>query len=196
MPRSFRFPPRRDSTSCCMAAASKEPDAMKNFIAAHPEFGPFGEWATKGPWTGSFAEERFNSLNSFIFTDAAGADHVVRWSLLPAAQPVSISPEDLAKRGPDVLEQEITKRVGSAPQRWTIGRDVSQSGRSHRGPDQGLAGRSPHGRSRHAHRAEDRSRGRRPLPRHQLRSHRPAGRHPDLRRSVPGGAVGGLCKIL
>jgi catalase len=36
---------------------------------------------------------------------------VVRWSLLPAAQPVLIPPDDLAKRGPDFLDQEITERV-------------------------------------------------------------------------------------
>jgi catalase len=93
---------------------------MKTFVAAHPEFAPFGEWATKGPWTGSYAEERYNSLNSFIFTDNAGADHAVRWSLLPAAQPVPVSPEDLAKRGPNVLEQDIAERVGHGPQRWTL----------------------------------------------------------------------------
>jgi catalase len=102
------------------AAGSKDPDAMKTFVGTHPEFGPFGEWATKGPWTGSYAEERYNSLDSFIFTDDSGADHTVRWSLLPAAQPVPVSPEDLAKRGPDVLEQEIAERVGSGPQRWTM----------------------------------------------------------------------------
>ena len=103
-----------------LASASKDPNAMKNFIAAHPEFAPFGEWAKSAPWTGSYAEDRFNSLNSFVFVDNAGAEHVVRWSLLPAAQPVPISPDDLAKRGPDFLEQEIARRVASAPQRWTM----------------------------------------------------------------------------
>ena len=102
------------------ASKSKDPDAMKTFVAAHPEFAGFGEWATKGPWTGSYAEERYNSLDSFIFTDGSGTDHAVRWSLVPAAQPVAISPEDLAKRGPDALEQEITERVQSGPQRWTL----------------------------------------------------------------------------
>jgi len=103
-----------------LASASKDPNAMKNFVAAHPEFAPFGEWAKSAPWTGSYAEDRFNSLNSFVFVDNAGAEHVVRWSLLPAAQPVPISPDDLAKRGPDFLEQEIARRVASAPQRWTM----------------------------------------------------------------------------
>jgi catalase len=103
-----------------MASKNKDANAMKNFIAAHPEFAPFGDWAKNAPWTDSYAEDRFNSLNSFVFVDNAGAEHVVRWSLLPAAQPVFISRGDLAKRGPDDLEQEIAQRVASAPQRWTL----------------------------------------------------------------------------
>jgi catalase len=102
------------------ASGSKDPNAMKVFVAAHPEYAKFGEWAKTAPWTGSYAEERFNSLNSFIFVDGSGAEHAVRWSLLPAAQPVAISPDELAKRGPDFLEQEIAQRVASDPQRWTM----------------------------------------------------------------------------
>jgi len=52
----------------------------------------------------------------------------VRWSLLPAAQPVPVSPEDLAKRGPNFLEQEITERVRSGPQRWTMVVSVANPG--------------------------------------------------------------------
>ena len=103
-----------------VASGSKDPNAMKTYIAGHPEFLTFGGWAKSAPWTDSFAEDRFNSLNSFVFVDKAGAAHAVRWSLLPAAQPVSISPDDLAKRGPDYLEQEIAQRVAGAPQRWAM----------------------------------------------------------------------------
>jgi len=103
-----------------LAAGSKDPNAMKAFAAANPEFAGFGAWAKGGAWTGSYAEERFNGLNAFVFVDNAGAKQAVRWSLLPAAQPVPVSPEDLAKRGPNFLEQEITERVGSAPQRWSV----------------------------------------------------------------------------
>src|SRR6266403_428378 len=103
-----------------LASASQAPIAMKNFVAAHPEFAPFGDWAKNAPWTGSYAEDRYNSLNSFVCVDNSGAEHVVRWSLLPAAQSVPISPDDLAKRGPDFLEQEITERVTGAPQRWSM----------------------------------------------------------------------------
>jgi catalase len=111
-----------------LASGSKDPDAMKTFAGAHPEIVAFGGWAKSAPWTGSYAEERFNSLDSFIFVDASGAEHAVRWSLLPAAQPVPVSPADLAKRGPDVLEQEITERVSGGPQRWKMVVTVANAG--------------------------------------------------------------------
>jgi catalase len=111
-----------------LASGSKDPNAMKSFVAAHSEFAAFVGWAKSAPWTDSYAEDRFNSLNSFVFVDNTGAEHVVRWSLLPAAQPVSISPDDLAKRGPDFLEQEIAQRVAGAPQRWTMVVTVANPG--------------------------------------------------------------------
>jgi catalase len=103
-----------------LASASKDPDAMKTFAAAHPEIATFGAWTKTAPRTGSYAEERYNSLNSFVFTDGAGGEKTARWSLLPAAQPVPVSADDLAKRGPDFLEQEITERVRGGPLRWTM----------------------------------------------------------------------------
>lgn len=111
-----------------LASASKDPDAMKKFAGAHPEFAAFGAWAGSAPWLASYAEERFNSLDSFIFTSSTGAEHVVRWSLLPAAQPVPISQDDLAKRGPNFLEQEIAERVGRGPQQWTMAVTVANPG--------------------------------------------------------------------
>jgi len=110
------------------ASGSKDPNAMETFASAHPEFAAFGDWAKNAPWTDSYAEDRFNSLNSFVFVDGSRAEHVVRWSLLAAAKPVTVSPSELAKRGPDFLEQEIAQRVASGPQRWTMVVTVANSG--------------------------------------------------------------------
>jgi catalase len=110
------------------ALGSKDPNAMKNFAAAHPEIAAFGGWAQSAPWTGSYAEDRYNSLNSFVFVDAGGRESVVRWSLLPAAQPVAVAPAELAKRGANFLAEEIVKRVGSGPQRWTMVVTVANPG--------------------------------------------------------------------
>jgi len=48
------------------ASASKDPEAMKSFVAAHPEFAAFGAWAKSASWTASYAEVAFNSLNAFV----------------------------------------------------------------------------------------------------------------------------------
>ena len=111
-----------------LASASKDPNAMKAFAGAHPEIATFGAWAKSAPWTGSYAEDRFNSLNAFIFVDNSGVEHAVRWSLLPAAQAVPISPDDLAKRGPDFLELEIVDRVRRGPLHWTMVVTVANPG--------------------------------------------------------------------
>lgn len=95
--------------SLLLASASKDPNAMKTFAAANPEIAAFSDWTKTAPWTASYAEEPYHSLNSFIFTDGRGGDHTVRWSLLPAAQPVPVSQVELEKRGPDFLEQEIER---------------------------------------------------------------------------------------
>jgi catalase len=101
---------------------------MKTFAGAHPELAHFGAWAQSAPWTGSYAEEPYNSLNSFVFTSASGATNVVRWSLLPLAQPVPVSPDELAKRAPDFLEQEIAERIKGGPLRWTLVIKVAETG--------------------------------------------------------------------
>jgi catalase len=111
-----------------LASGSNDPNAMKAFTAAHPEFAKFADWAKNAPWTGSYAEERFNSLDSFVFVDGSGAERAVRWSLLPAAQPAAVSPDELAERGPNFLEQEIAQRVASEPQRWTMVVTVANPG--------------------------------------------------------------------
>ena len=110
------------------ASASKDPGAMGAFAQAHPEIAAFGGWAKSAPWTGSYAEEPYNSLNAFVFTDASGASHAVRWSLVPTAKPVPVPPEELAKRGPNFLEDEIAERIKGGPLRWTMVVTVANPG--------------------------------------------------------------------
>ena len=109
-------------------AGKDDPDAMKHFAAAHPEIGAFGAWAGSAPFTGSYAENRYNGLNSFIFTNAQGQDRAVRWSFGPAATPTSVPAEELKKRDPDFLAKDITRRVAQSPQRWTMTVTVANPG--------------------------------------------------------------------
>lgn len=111
-----------------LASHSKDPNALKTFAATHPGLAAFGAWAGSAPFTASYAEDRFNSLNSFVFTNAQGQDQTVRWSFLPGATPVPVPPDELKKRGPDFLSQDITDRVARSPQRWSLMVTVANPG--------------------------------------------------------------------
>lgn len=107
---------------------SKDQEAMKAYVAAHPEFGAFKAWAGSAPWTESYSQDRYNGLNAFMLTDASGARRAVRWSFLPTVEPVASKPDDLGKRGPDFLEKEITDRVKAGPVRWNLVITVANPG--------------------------------------------------------------------
>lgn len=110
------------------AAHSTDPNAMKNYVGGHPEFQAFLGWAQSAPFTASYAEDRFNSLNAFVFVDDAGAEHAVRWSYVPEAAPENLTKDALEALGPDHLEQEIATRVAAAPQRWKLEITVAEPG--------------------------------------------------------------------
>ncbi|MBN8909297.1 MAG: catalase, partial [Rhodospirillales bacterium] len=69
------------------ATGHPDPKALAHFFATHPESAPFLAWAKTAPWTTSFADQQYNSLNAFRFIDAQGASHAVRWSLVPTTAP-------------------------------------------------------------------------------------------------------------
>jgi catalase len=110
------------------ASSSRDPNAFKEYSSAHPEILTFIEWVKGHSRTESWTENRFNSLDSFVFIDKSGAKNVVRWSFIPSAGPVTISSEELAKRDPDFLEEDIIQRVGTAPQRWNLVITVANPG--------------------------------------------------------------------
>jgi catalase len=110
------------------AASSKDANAVPQFLEAHPEMKVFLGWAKTHPRTESWTEDRFNSLNSFVFTDTKGAKHTVRWSILPENAPVTLSEDELKTKSPDFLEDDIVKRVASGPQRWKLVVTVADPG--------------------------------------------------------------------
>lgn len=110
------------------AAGSKDPNDIKTFLGAHPETLRFIGWVKEHPRTESWTENRFNGLNSFVFINAAGERHTVRWSLMPAAAPVVLSADELKERDPDFLEQDIVKRVAAGPQQWELVVTVANPG--------------------------------------------------------------------
>ena len=94
---------------------STDPQAPARFAAAHPEFVAFGKAAGQVVHTASYAGERYNSINSFLFVDRNGQEHAVRWSLQPAIPQVAATPDALAQLGSDFLFKELRDRIAQGP---------------------------------------------------------------------------------
>jgi catalase len=101
------------------ATGKPDPDAMQRFFASHPESAPFAEWARTAPWTTTYADETYYSLNAFRFVDLAGVSRAVRWSMEPTMLP-HVSNGDLTGLGPDSLEQDLKQRLSQGELHWHL----------------------------------------------------------------------------
>ena len=97
-----------------------DPAAMARYAAAHPELKAFADWAKTAPWTGSFADQTYNSLNAFRFIGPDGQSHLVRWSMRATTPLAPASKAQLAALGPDYLQADLSRRLAQGPLRWTL----------------------------------------------------------------------------
>lgn len=97
-----------------------DPAAMPAFVAAHPETRPFLDWASSAPWTASYADQTYGSLNAFRLIDPTGASHPARWAMLPAVAPEPVAKAELAGLGPDFLDRDLQGRLAKGELRWRM----------------------------------------------------------------------------
>jgi catalase len=102
------------------ATGKPDPASLQRFVAAHPETATFNAWARTAPWTTSYADQTYNSLNAFDLVDASGARHAVRWSMEPAAAETVATPAELAALGPDFLARDLKERVATGALHWRL----------------------------------------------------------------------------
>jgi catalase len=102
------------------ATGKPDPAAGPRFLAEHPETMPFLQWARTAPWTSSFADQAYNSLDAFEFIDVDGTRRAVRWAMQPTLAAQLSTPADLAKLGPDFLEHDLVTRLGQGPLTWHL----------------------------------------------------------------------------
>ncbi|MBN9587649.1 MAG: hypothetical protein BGN85_13955 [Alphaproteobacteria bacterium 64-11] len=110
------------------AAGKPDPTALKRFRAAHPETAGFFRWAANAPWTTSYADQRYNSLNAFRFIDASGVAHPARWSMIPQTAAQTITPEQRKALGPNFLAADLKRRLAKGPLRWRMVATLAQPG--------------------------------------------------------------------
>jgi catalase len=97
-----------------------DPAAIKRFFATHPQSASFAQWAQTAPWTASWADQSYNSLNAFRFVDETGKSHLVRWSMRPTISPTSVPHDGLASMGPNFLEKDLNSRLAQGPLTWHL----------------------------------------------------------------------------
>jgi len=97
--------------------ASGKPDAAKvgAFFAAHPETAAFRAWAKDAKPSSSYAVDSYWSLNAFELVDAQGAQHAVRWRMVPEAKA-----DGSTGQGEDYLAADLVQRLAAGPLRWHL----------------------------------------------------------------------------
>jgi catalase len=116
---SFKFFPvgtGEDFRDLLRAIIASPPDAPKptqleQFFASHPN-------APKAigslPIPDSFADEEYHGINAFILVSKSGQRQAVRYLIVPETL-VHITPEEAAKRSPDFLFDDLTRRIARKP---------------------------------------------------------------------------------
>lgn len=102
------------------ATGKPDPAAVAAFLAAHPRAQAFQAWAKSAPWSDSWANTQYNSVNAFYFIDADGQRRAVRWSMRPQAPFAALDAGARAAAGPDFLATDLERRLASGPLRWDM----------------------------------------------------------------------------
>lgn len=97
------------------ATGKPNPAKLAAFFAAHPETAAFRAWAKTAKPSSSFATDSYWSLDAFVFVDAKGARHAVRWRMAPEA-----SDGTVGGSAPDYLDADLAQRLAQGPQRWQL----------------------------------------------------------------------------
>lgn len=94
-----------------------DPEAMAQFLAAHPETARATTVIKAQPPTSGFTDSTYRGLNAFLFVNAAGAVTPVRWSLVPM-QPVGTTAASGA--GPNWMFDDLIAAARRNPLRWRL----------------------------------------------------------------------------
>lgn len=97
------------------ATGQRDPQRIQAFFEAHPETQAFLAWQSEYTPTGSFATERYHSINAFYLIDPQGERQAVRWAAVPAASTDREPARPLDPDNPQALQDEFTARVANGP---------------------------------------------------------------------------------
>lgn len=128
-----RFPVRTPEAFVDLLLASKPGLSMAwkfpRFLAQHPEAIrslPANAPALAPPV--SYATCRYYAIHAYRFLDADASSRYVRYTWIPEAGEVRLSPLKARRLGPDYLQREIVERVTRGPVRFALELQVASAG--------------------------------------------------------------------
>ena len=89
---------------------ASKPTALDRFLETHPITKTF---LTTQPLPASWATTAYFGVNSFKFTNRQGESHFVRYQFIPTDGEHYLTPEELAKKDPQFLAEEIKARIAA-----------------------------------------------------------------------------------
>ncbi len=105
-----------------------DPDKVAAFLTRHPETVAFRERMRLRPVASGFANDRYNSINGFIFVASDGRRRLVRWSMEPRDAFATVAPELRAARSPDYAFDDLKARVARGPVQWRMVATLARPG--------------------------------------------------------------------
>jgi catalase len=113
------------------ATGKPDPAAVRTFLAKYPESARALHTIMSRPISSGFADSTYNSLDAFLFVDAAGHSIPVRWSMVPTEPSADASfnqPSEGAKNYLfDALIQRV-KQTSQQPLQWYLIVTLGQPG--------------------------------------------------------------------
>ena len=94
------------------AAGKGDKKPLEAFLSAHPHAQQFLASLT---YPVSYAQATYFGINALKFTNGSGKAAFVRYRLVPQAPAKYLTPEERKIQGPNYLQDEIARRVGSGP---------------------------------------------------------------------------------
>ncbi|MDD2704175.1 MAG: catalase family peroxidase [Acidocella sp.] len=94
-----------------------DPTRMAAFLVQHPETKRALALISSRRLTSGFADDTYNSLDSFTFVNAQGIATPVRWAMVPEQKDHPPAPQE---KGPDYLFNDLITAIGQGALHWHL----------------------------------------------------------------------------
>jgi catalase len=102
-----------------------KPTPIERFLAEHPKAAQ-ALASTKTP--ASYATEQYNGVDAFIFVGPKGERTPCRYRVVPVAGVQHLSDDEIARRGPNFLSEDLEQRLKQGPVEFRVMAQIAEPG--------------------------------------------------------------------